>query len=362
MKKIVIIGAGVVGATIAYELSRTDGLEISLIEGKKPGEGATGAALGVLMGAISRKTRGRAWEMRRRGLLRYETLVPELESLTGISIPFNRQGIALFFFTDDERGAWQDLVRIRREQGWELQLWDRERSRENCPGVGYDRVAGAIYSPGDRQVNPTELTRALVAGAARNGAICRFGEKVENLESEGVNGSNSRRCRRIHTSVASSGVDLLILCAGIGSRSLTGQLARPLEIRPVIGQALQVKLARPIGREDFQPVLTADDVQVVPLGKGEYWLGATVEFAGAGEAGLLEEVRRKAIALCPALAGGEIARAWRGERPRPSGRPAPVIERLEGYDNVILATGHYRNGILLAPATAALVREMVLEC
>jgi glycine/D-amino acid oxidase-like deaminating enzyme len=84
-----------------------------------------------------------------------------------------------------------------------------------------------------------------------------------------------------------------------------------------------------------------------------------VEFTEKEEAKLLEEVRRQAIAFCPDLADGEILRSWSGKRPRPEGRPAPIIEALAGYNNVILATGHYRNGVLLAPATAVIVREMI---
>jgi hypothetical protein len=70
-------------------------------------------------------------------------------------------------------------------------------------------------------------------------------------------------------------------------------------------------------------------------------------------------VTQKAIAFCPALARGEIVNSWFGLRPRPDHRPAPIIENLTGYNNVILATGHYRNGVMLAPATAMAIVEML---
>jgi glycine/D-amino acid oxidase-like deaminating enzyme len=131
----------------------------------------------------------------------------------------------------------------------------------------------------------------------------------------------------------------------------------------VLGQALQIKLSP--STEAFQPVLTGKDVHIVPVGRGEYWIGATVEFMGEKgeiipEKQLLEEVYQQAIAFCPALAAGEIVRTWSGLRPRPENKSAPVIEYLPNYDNVILATGHYRNGVLLAPATAKIVREMIV--
>jgi glycine/D-amino acid oxidase-like deaminating enzyme len=72
-------------------------------------------------------------------------------------------------------------------------------------------------------------------------------------------------------------------------------------------------------------------------------------------------VYQQAIAFCPSLAAGAIVRTWSGKRPRPEKKSAPIIEYLPGYDNVILATGHYRNGVLLAPATAKIVREMLSD-
>ena len=103
MTEIAIAGCGVVGAAIAYELSRLPNLKITLFDENFPASGATKAALGVLMGVISQKTQGRAWKLRQTSLERYETLIPELESLTGYSIPYNRQGIVLLHFTGENR-------------------------------------------------------------------------------------------------------------------------------------------------------------------------------------------------------------------------------------------------------------------
>ena len=137
-------------------------------------------------------------------------------------------------------------------------------------------------------------------------------------------------------------------------------------MRPVLGQALQLKLQQPIGNLEFQPVITGDDVHIVPIGNGEYWIGATVEFPNErgetiAEPALLEKVRQDAIAFCPKLADATIIRTWSGKRPRPEGEPAPIIGRLPGYSNVLLATGHYRNGVLLAPATAMAIRDRIVN-
>jgi glycine/D-amino acid oxidase-like deaminating enzyme len=101
----------------------------------------------------------------------------------------------------------------------------------------------------------------------------------------------------------------------------------------------------------------------VPVGEGEYWVGATVEFPTdqeIGEPAKLDAVMAKAKAFCPTLAAATVIKTWSGLRPRPENRPAPIIERLQG-SNILLATGHYRNGVLLAPATADAIRQMIMS-
>jgi glycine/D-amino acid oxidase-like deaminating enzyme len=154
--------------------------------------------------------------------------------------------------------------------------------------------------------------------------------------------------------------------SGLGSTPLLAQLEQPVAIKPVLGQALLLQLPQHLGNLDFQPVITGDDVHIVPVGAGKYWVGATVEFPNAAgevvaEAELLEKVRQEALTFCPALAQAKILRSWYGLRPRPDGRPAPIIEKLPGYHNIMLATGHYRNGVLLAPATAQAVCAMIIN-
>jgi glycine/D-amino acid oxidase-like deaminating enzyme len=366
MSKVVIVGAGVVGAAIAYELSKIGGLEVALIEEKKPAQGCTSAALGILMGAISQKQKGRAWQRRSESLKRYETLIPELESLTGIKIPFNQQGIVMLRFTGEDVSKWEKLIAVRHHQGWQLELWDLGQLKDNCPQIDNQSIEGAIYSPGDRQIDPVALTQALVAGASLNGVNCRFGVKVENTVDKDLNGSNLRQCCHVQTAGGDMEADWLVIAAGLGSTALTTALKKVVDVRPVIGQGLQLKLDRALGKREFQPVITGDDVHIVPLGRGEYWLGATVEFPQENgqfmpAPALLEQVRQRGISFCSGLAEGEIIRTWAGKRPRPEGQPAPIIGKLDGYANVLLATGHYRNGVLLAPATAAEICQLILK-
>ena len=448
MSHVVVIGCGVVGAAIAYELSQVPGLTITVLDRQLPAQGATGAALGVLMGVISHKVKGKAWQMRQASIQRYETLIPELEAISQRHIPFNRQGILMLSFAEEDLANWEKLLAIRQSQGWQLEIWDADQVKSNCPQLNCERIKAAVYSPQDRQVDPASLTLALVDAAKSNGVTFHFGITVEGYYLSNTS-DNQHRCQQIKTkslgevdeSLLIQNVDWLVVSAGLGSlQSLQGiqgwvtpstgageaggaggageaggkgkensiqnpkskiqnpycpspkgaqgksvlsspvigslkkatedELGQLVDIRPVLGQAIHLQLSHSLGNPDFQPVITGNDVHIVPCSGGlsptEYWIGATVEFPIDGKDVVpdplqLDAVIQQAIAFCPALATATVVRTWSGLRPRPEGRPAPVIGHLPGFSNVLLATGHYRNGVLLAPATAQAIRQMILN-
>jgi glycine/D-amino acid oxidase-like deaminating enzyme len=382
--KIVIIGCGIVGSAIAYELSQVKGLDITVLDQQPPAQASTGAALGVLMGVISHKTKGKPWRMRKQSLELYERWIPELEAVSGRKIPYNRQGILSLCTQQEDLKGWEYLAKKRESQGFRLEIWDSQKLQQNCPQVNQNHVIAAVYSPQDRQIDPTTLTLALVDGALKNGVNFQFGVKVLEIStsyseegedipcplppaplplSEGV-------CREISTSEGKVTADWFIIASGLGTSPLTAQLQQQIDIRPVLGQALHFHVGHALGNPNFQPALTGNDVHIVPCGAGilpatDYWVGATVEFPDeqgnvkAEDAELFASVKQQAIDFCPQLANATITRTWSGLRPRPEGRSAPVIDHLPGFSNILLATGHYRNGVLLAPASAIAIREMI---
>lgn len=409
MKRVTIIGCGVVGAAIAYELSLVEGLAVTVLDRQPPGRGATQAALGVLMGWISQKTTGRAWQLRQTSLARYDGLIPELEALTGLRIPYNRAGILKLCFEADAPRTWERLRAIRAEQGGALEWLSPEQVRSRYPQVQAPGLVGAVLSEGDRQVNPLLLTEALVAAARQNGVHFCLDAEVDGflatLASSNWVSSNRANTERTSTAGTASDqpspqtltqvcwtdtalpTDAVVMTAGVGMQTLGDRLNANLQIQPVLGQALQVRLSQPLGPNLLQPVITGQpqpnlDIHIVPVLKpwadaaerytlGDYWIGATVEYPEAKgcpsnasperlDPERLERVWQSAIALCPDLARGEIVRTWSGLRPRPEGHSAPVLQPLSGYSNVWLATGHYRNGVLLAPATALWVRDQLM--
>ena len=366
MTKVVILGSGIVGSSIAYKLSNYPQLDITLIDAKNPGTGSTGAALGVLMGIISRKTKGRAWNLRESSLQRYTTLIPELEELTGLSIPYNRHGIVKLLFSSEEIAKYEKLAQVRSQQGYELQIWTSDILKNYCREIDTSSVVGAVYSPSDKQINPTSLTQALVKAASLQGVECIFGEKVEQINSIANSYSQQQNCREIHLQSKTLLADWIVVATCLGTYTLIESLGFTLAIKPVLGQALLIKYDNWRHNSEFNPVITGNDVHIVPMKNNEFWLGATVEFPTeeilpVPNQQLLNDLQQNAIAFCPNLTNATVILSWTGKRPRPDGKAAPVIEKLPNYSNILLATGHYRNGILLAPATADVIASMILE-
>lgn len=368
MTHVVIVGCGIVGAAIAYELSHVEGLTVTVLDRQQPAQAATGAALGVLMAVISQKTKGNNLRMRLAGIERYNAWVPELELMTGQAILFNRQGLLRLCFAGESLDDWHKLAEVRESQGFQLDVLDRAQLATDYPQLCLERVTAAVYSPHDRQVDPTALTHALVAAAAQKGVTFQLNTAVIGIEPcdrvDSPAETDLKQCQQVHTSSGLLTTDWLVIAAGLGSTPLTAALQQPVDIRPVLGQAVHVRLPKPLGTSQLQPVITGEDVHIVPLGQGDYWIGATVEFPDAAalptaNSTVLNQMMKQAVALYPELESATVIRSWSGLRPRPEGRPAPIVERLPGYRNVLLATGHYRNGVLLAPATAEKIRQLI---
>jgi glycine/D-amino acid oxidase-like deaminating enzyme len=383
--QVLIIGCGIVGATIAYELSQIPGLDITVVDRQPQPPDATqttyntgtGAALGLLMASISKKTKGRNLAMRFAGVDWYDRVIPEIEAITGLTVPVNRQGLLMLEFEAAKLATWETLVPIRQAQGRRLEIWDRSKLQTQAPHLDLTDVVAGIYAPDDRQIHPAMLTQVLVQAAQLRGVNFRFGVEVIDVGCFVPQGnaslapgiSQNIHVHQILTNHGPIDCEQLVIAAGLGAFPLTQTLASPIELRPVLGQAIQLRSPTQLGIPDFQPVFTGHDIHLVPLGSvdhhWEYWVGATVEFGEDADPTpdrqMFDTLMQSAIERYPGLAQATPIRQWSGLRPRPEGRPAPVIEQLPDYDNVIIAAGHYRNGVLLAPATAIAVRSLLTQ-
>ncbi len=367
-----VVGCGVVGSAITYRLSKLPELEVLVYDGRSPQHlESTGAALGVLMAVSCSKLKGLHLKLRLESLALYEHLIPELIANTQIEIPYNRNGILQLFFDEPELARWHTTKAVRAKKGLQLEIWTRERLVEQFPELALaysqdsgQQTIGAVYSPEDRQLNPVLLTQALLQGALQNNAKIHFESPISGFKTQ--QSGDRTLVTHLCTQADEVPVDWIVIAAGLGSAPLTQSLQQPISLGPVLGQALHLRCPVPI--RPNAPVINGGDLYLVPLNDHELWVGATVEYLASAtdtkiepQPELLAELKQKAIALYPPLAHGETLQSWQGLRPRPNERAAPVIERLPGYENVLIATGHYRNGVLLAPVTAERILSFLQE-
>lgn len=347
---VAIIGAGVIGAGVAETLARSSGLRIALLERGEPGCEASNAAAGVLAVASGQARRGVLLELRRLSAAMFPELVGRLHAETGIAVGYRSAGLLSLAFTEAEAAALHDLVQHRSAQGLRCEMLSPADLLQCEPAVS-PRVCAAALFPDDRAINSEQFVRALVVAAQRRGvelhrqtpvrSIVRTGDVVR-LELDGD---------RLEAAV-------VIVTAGTWSPQLLAACGVKVPVRPARGEMLAVRPTTWALRH----TVASGEGYVVPRDGGEVLVGSTTTFDGFEKhvsAEGLATLRARAAMMLPRFGEATELRAWAGLRPCSTIR-RPIIAPLPGMENVILATGHHRNGILLAPMTAQLVTELVL--
>jgi glycine oxidase len=181
-------------------------------------------------------------------------------------------------FAEEDLASWEQLAETRRSQGWQLEIWDALKFSPVALNCVMKRLSALFILPKTGKLThlpSLKLWWQLLSTMALPLSLAwLLRVYINNHRSSQV----SRICNQIHTNIGQLDVDWLVVASGLGSSPLTAALEQPVDIKPVLGQALHMWLDHPLGNPDFQPVITGDDVHIVPLGEGEYWVGATVEF------------------------------------------------------------------------------------
>ena len=344
---ITIAGAGVVGCAIACELA-SRGARVRVVDGRGPGGGATRASAGILAPYIE----GHDPTLRRlgvRSLALYDEFLDRVREDSGQAVEYERRGTLQIALTLDAANALKRAARHLGEAHVERTLLDAGEVRRREPAVTSAAVAG-LELPQQGYVAASELTRALTAAAMRHGATFDVGS---------VTAVEGGRIARLHTAGGVIESDAVIVAAGSWSTSLNGVRAEPDTIKPIRGQLLQLRLPQRLAER----VIWSDDCYLVSRQDGVVLAGATVEDVGFDEratAAGVQQLLRGAIALMPSLGDAAFEEVRVGLRPMTRDE-LPAIGASSTMPHVFYATGHYRNGILLAPLTARLMADLVLE-
>jgi glycine oxidase len=347
----VVVGAGIIGVAIADELARR-GASVTVLDMRSAGRGASQASAGILAPYSEAHERAPLLELGTRSLRLFDDFVAQLRERSGRVIDYARSGTLEVALSD------VDAVRLRAMQAWldaagiQTDWMDPQALRTFEPAVA-PSTRGGLFNPAHGWAGVASLVAALVQSARLAGAV--FEAPVEAVEIVPRESGATVRAgdRRYET-------DAVILAAGSWSGRIRIAGVRSLPIRPVRGQLLHVRWP------DAQPparVVWGSGCYAVPWPDGSLLVGATVEEAGFEERVTTEGVRSLAEAageLLPAAKAAELIAARVGLRPA-SPDALPVIGPLRDAPAVTVATGHYRNGVLLAPLTAKLVAASVLD-
>lgn len=332
MARVVIVGGGVIGCAVAERLSR-ERHSVTLLERDHLGAHASGAAAGML-GPSSEGDRTDT-DMTRRSLQLFPELVSRIER-SGISVEFREQETLRPALTAG------DVRRLRRAGGRWLSA---EEALALEPGLNH-RVQGAAVIP-EAQITPPRLVDALARTAVAQGAVIEEGAPVGSLVVLGD------RVRGVRTAGRVIEADVVVLAAGPWSPILTSPLGVPVDLQPNRGQLVTLRPRRPAPLR----MLSWRGSYLVPKPDGTVIAGSTEEEAGFdarptadGVATLLQF----ASAAIPSLGGAAVERVWAALRPA-TASGEPLIGPAPGLPGLLLATGHNRVGILLAPITAELI-------
>jgi glycine oxidase len=325
--RVAVVGGGLIGLAVAWRCAQR-GLDVTVYDAG--GERASTVAAGML--APTCETYTGEDELQRlltTSSRRWPAFAAELTGETGVDLGYRDEGTLLVALTDDDLREVRRLRDRYERAGFVATPLPAAELREREPLLT-PRIRGGARIPADRQVDPRRVLDALRAAV---------GERVVT---------------RHVTDLSRVDADVTVVAAGIGTKALTG-----LPVRPVKGQTVRLTAPAPPISHVIRGYARSRPVYLVPRRDGELVIGATEEERGmdtAVTAGGLLDLLRPAAELLPGIVEYPVAEVRAGLRP---GTPdnAPIVGALA--DNVIVATGHYRNGVLLTPVTADAVAELV---
>jgi glycine oxidase len=348
---VLVIGGGIIGCATALELARR-GCRVTVLERGTPGGEASSAAAGLLAPFGSTPEPDPFHRLAIESWRLYPRVVAELRETTGIDVEHVTAGTLQPIATPG------DLEDARARCGWPLAA---ERGLEVVEGAELAALEPALAKDvtvaclvrGDQWVNNQRLATAYALAAAARGVTVRTGVEVGRILVE------RGRAKGVLADGERLTADVVLLAAGAWSGALAAELGGGLPVGPVRGQMLAVSNVPVL----ISHAVHGDDIYLVPRPSGELLIGATIERVGFeravtpdGLGGLIAQ----AVALVPEIGRRPITRSWCGFRPAaPDG--LPVLGPWPDVAGLFVATGHHRNGILLAPITATVMADCIVH-
>ena len=347
---VLVVGGGVIGLSIAYCLAR-EGVSATVLDRGELGQGASWAGAGMIPPHVERLKTNPTIDLRSWSAILYPEWSKDLLEETGIDNGYRRTGgvdVAADLVEDNElktsAGRWRN-EKIAYER---LEPGDFGRVE---PALNPD-LRVAYYLPDRAQIRNPRHLKALIAACAGRDVVLRPGTAVVGFESK------AGRIMAVRTEGGSIPCGMAVIAAGAWSSGVLARLGVRVETPPLKGQIVLLRSSRPLLRR----IVEHGKNYLVPRDDGRILIGATEEEAGFDTrttAEALRDLLEEAHRLCPILRGAEVERSWAGLRPG-SMDSKPYLGFAPGLSNAIVATGHKRAGLQLAPASAEVITDLVL--
>jgi len=351
VKNVIIIGGGVIGLSIARELHKRGVRDITLVEQGICGTEASWAAAGMLGPQVEADELGSFFRLCSRSRDLYPHLSAALLDETGVDIELDRSGTLSVAFTESEMETLVGRFQKQSDAGLAVEMMSRSEILRVEPSISGD-VVGGLYFTGDWQVENRRLLLALRRYAELNGVSICENTSVRALIFDG------KSVVGVETDEGAIHADLTIAATGAWTSLIKFRRAElPIRVEPVRGQIVAYQPNEKVLRH----IVYSPRGYVVPRADCRILAGSTAEFAGFDRSTTIdaaENLQRVAAEIVPALADQTIVDQWAGLRPFTIDG-LPIIGEVGDTDDFLIATAHYRNGVLLAPVTAEIIAERV---
>lgn len=349
MPDVVVVGGGVIGCAAAWYCARA-GMRVELFERGPLGGEATAASAGILAPLAESVTPGPFVELALASLRAFEQDIPSLLDESGLDPEYRIAGVLRLALTGADAAALKQAAAWQENAHLDLRWLEAGQVAALEPQLTVSK--GGLLSPREGHINPPRLVAALAAAASRWGAV------IHEHAAAPLPWVESGRIRGVLVDGLRIEARQVVLAAGAWSAAWADAIGVRVPVRPVKGQMLLLRAVPPPVRH----VVFAGHGYFVPRVDGTVYVGATQEEAGFDRrvtAGGLHELTETAIRLVPALRDAELVRAHAGLRPG-SADGLPVLGPAPGVAGLILAAGHFRNGILMSLITGRIVRSLAI--
>jgi glycine/D-amino acid oxidase-like deaminating enzyme len=358
---VVVIGGGVIGASIAYHLAKRK-VDVVLLEKGDAASGSSGACGGTIF--LQTKSPGKHLELALQSSRRFVHLEQEL----GAGFEYQRHGGMIIVERDEELRTMEQFVEKQISIGLDVSLLDPKQARELEPALS-EKILGATFSPMDAQVNPMFLTFAFLKAAQGLGA-----KILTNTRATGFQ-RTSHCVKSVKTDKGEIHTGTVVNAGGVYAAEIGALLDLEIPVRPRRGQLVVTETIGPIISHcmlsaqyiaaKFNPALAqkGGGISIEPTASGNFVLGSTREFVGFDKRVTPEKllhIAKNVGSIIPCLKNLNIIRAFAGLRPyTPDG--LPILGTVAGLGGFVMAAGHEGDGIALSPVTGEIIAQLIVE-